>query len=124
MRRRFSLLLVLVLLVGVVGLAQTAVEPRAVGGGVLLFDNETGGAVTQLVIMFDQVVTLEASDIVAFGGGEVTQVTVSEVAFPASGAAAYSLVKIQVEVVAGGTLQLTLSGESADAQVVNAYWFE
>jgi hypothetical protein len=89
---------------------------------VLLFDNETGGAITKLVVMFDKVVTLEAADIIAFGGGAVTTVTVSEVVFP-SGAGSYSLVKIEVEVAAGGTLQVTLSGDSADAQVVNAYWF-
>ncbi|MEA1904994.1 MAG: hypothetical protein U9M97_03840 [Candidatus Hadarchaeota archaeon] len=120
MRKKFSLLLVLLLLASVVGLAQTAVEPRAVG--VLLFDNETGGTVTRLVVLFDQVITLEASDIIAIGGGEATKVTVSEIAFT-SGAESYSLATIEVEVVAGGTLQVTLSGESADAQVVNAYWF-
>ncbi|MCK4580877.1 MAG: hypothetical protein KAU10_05955 [Dehalococcoidia bacterium] len=122
MRRKFSLLLVLVLLAGVIGLAETAVEPRAVGGGVLLFDNETGGAIAKLVVMFDQLVALEAADVVAIGGGEATKVTVSEVVLP-SVSDSYSLVKIEVEVVAGGTLQVTLSGDSADAQVVNAYWF-
>lgn len=122
MRRKFSLLLVLVLLASVIGLAETAVEPRAVGGGVLLFDNETRGTITKLVVLFDKVVTLEASDIIAIGGGEATKVTVSEIAFT-SGAESYSLATIEVEVVAGGTLQVTLSGESADAQVVNAYWF-
>jgi len=121
-RRKFSLLLVLVLLASVIGLAETAVEPRAVGGGVLLFDNETRGTITKLVVLFDKVVTLEASDIIAIGGGEATKVTVSEIAFT-SGAESYSLATIEVEVVAGGTLQVTLSGESADAQVVNAYWF-
>lgn len=122
MRRKFSLLLVLVLLAGVIGLAETAVEPRAVGGGVLLFDNETRGTITKLVVMFDRVITLEASDIIAIGGGEATKVTVSEIAFT-SGAESYSLATIEVEVVAGGTLQVTLSGDSADAQVVDAYWF-
>lgn len=122
MRRKFSLLLVLVLLASVIGLAETAVEPRAVGGGVLLFDNETRGTITKLVVLFDKVVTLEASDIIAIGGGEATKVTVSEIAFT-SGAESYSLATIEVEVVAGGTLQVTLSGDSADAQVVNAYWF-
>lgn len=122
MRRKFSLLLVLVLLAGVIGLAETAVEPRAVGGGVLLFDNETRGTITKLVVLFDRVITLEASDIIAIGGGEATKVTVSEIAFT-SGAESYSLATIEVEVVAGGTLQVTLSGDSADAQVVDAYWF-
>lgn len=120
MRRKFSLLLVLVLLASVIGLAETAVEPRAVG--VLLFDNETGGAIAKLVVMFDQLVALEVADVVAIGGGEATKVTVSEVVLP-SVSDSYSLVKIEVEVVAGGTLQVTLSGDSADAQVVNAYWF-
>jgi hypothetical protein len=119
-RKKFSLLLVLLLLACVVGLAQTSVEPRAVG--VLLFDNETGGTITKLVVMFDKAVTFEAADIIVFGGGAVTTVTVSEVVFP-SGAGSYSLVKIEVEVVAGGTLQVMLSGDNAGAQVVNAYWF-
>lgn len=122
MRRKFSLLLVLVLLASVIGLAETAVEPHAVGGGVLLFDNETRGTITKLVVLFDKVITLGASDIIAIGGGEATKVTVSEIAFT-SGAESYSLATIEVEVVAGGTLQVTLSGDSADAQVVNAYWF-
>jgi len=121
-RRKFSLLLVLVLLASVIGLAETAVEPRAVGGGVLLFDNETGGTIIKLVVLFDKAITLKASDIIAIGGGEATKVTVSEIAFT-SGAESYSLATIEVEVVAGGTLQVTLSGDSADAQVVNAYWF-
>ena len=121
MRKKFSLLLVLVLLAGVIGLAETAVEPRAVGGGVWLFDNETGGTTTKLVILFDQVVTLESADIVAIGGEKATKVTVREI--PLTEAGSYCVVTIEVEVVAGGTLQVTLSGDSADAQVVNAYWF-
>ena len=123
MRKKFSLLLVLVLLASVVGLAGTAeAEPREVGSGVWLFDNETGETISELVILFDQVVALESADIVALGGEEATKVTVSEIAFT-SGAESYSLATIEVEVVAGGTLQVTLSGDSADAQVVNAYWF-
>ena len=121
MKKKFSLLLVLLLLASVVGLAQSSVEPRVVG--VLLFDNESGGAITKLVVMFDKAVTFEATDITAFGGEAVTTVTVSEVVFP-SGAGSYSLVKIEVEVVAGGTLQIMLSGDNADAQVMNAHWFE
>ena len=122
MRKKFSLLLVLVLLAGVVGLAGTAVEPRAVGSGVLLFDNETGGTTTKLVILFDQVVTRESIHVVAFGGEKATKVTGREI--PLSKTGSYCVVKIEVEVVAGGTLQVTLSGDSADdAQVVIAYWF-
>ena len=123
MRKKFSLLLVLVLLAGVVGLAGTArVEPRVVGSGVWLFDNETGGAITKLVILFDRVITLEASDIIAIGGGEAEEPTVREI--PLSETGSYSMAKIEVEVVAGGTLQVTLRGDSADAQVVdaNTYW--
>ncbi len=121
MRKKFSLLLVLVLLASVVGLAGTAeAEPREVGSGVWLFDNETGETISELVILFDQVVALESAGIVALGGGKAEEPTVREL--PLSGTGSYSMAKIEVELVAGGTLQVTLSGDSADAQVVIAYW--
>lgn len=105
----FTLMLVLVL--GVVGLAQTAVTPRSVS--VLLFDNETGTTVTKLAIIFDKAITLSTSDVIAFGGEMATLVAVSN-----------NFAFIDVIVVPGGTVQVTLSGDGADAVVTNAFWFE
>jgi len=105
----FTLMLVLVL--GVVGLAQTAVTPRSVS--VLLFDNETGATITKLAIIFDKAITLSTSDVIAFGGEMATLVAVSN-----------NFAFIDVIVVPGGTVQVTLSGDGADAVVTNAFWFE
>jgi hypothetical protein len=110
-RRKLGLVLVVVLALGVAGFAQTAVTPRSVS--VLLFDNDTGTTVTKLGIIFDKAVTLTTSDIIAFGGEEATLV-----------AASNNYVFIDVVVVPGGTLQITLSGDGADAVVTNAFWFE
>ena len=111
---RLVLTLALMVLVGLVGLAQTTVTPRSVG--VLLFDNETGADVSGLMIIFDKPVTLEASNAIAFGGREVADVTVVT-----RGSKTYE-VRIQVEVVAGGTLQIMLPNDCADAQVIAAFW--
>ena len=107
MIRKLSLLVVIVFLVSVIGASQLPVTPRTVG--VLLFDNETGVAVTKLVIIFDQPITLDASQIIAFGGGKVTSLNQS---------GQFALVKVSV--VAGGTLQIALP---EGAKVKNAYWF-
>ena len=107
-----SVVLAAVLAVGVVGLAQFAVEPRVVEGPdgmVFLFENETGAAVTELGIVFDQAVALESSDVVAFGGGEAGELDVA-------GRAAW----IPVEVNPGGTLQVAV--HVSDVQVASAYW--
>lgn len=111
---RLVLALGLMVLVGLVGLAQTTVTPRSVG--VLLFDNETGADVSGLMIIFDKPVTLGASDVLAIGGGEVTDVVVL-----ARGSMICE-VRIQVAVVAGGTLQIMLPNDCADAQVIAAFW--
>jgi len=110
-RRKLGLVLLVVLVLGVVGLGQTAVTPRSVG--VLLFDNSTGTTVSKLGVVFDKAVTLGTSDILAIGGEAATLVAVSN-----------NYVFIDVVVVPGGTLQITLSGEGADATVTGAFWFE
>lgn len=109
--KRLGIALVLVLALAAIGSAQVAVVPRAVG--VLLFDNETGATVTKLGIIFDKTVDFQASDVIAIGGEKATLVAVSN-----------NYAFIDVVVVAGGTLQVTLTGESADAQVTSAFWFE
>ena len=111
MRRKVGLVLLVILALGVVGFSQTAVTPRSVG--VLLFDNDTGTTITKLGIIFDKAVTLTTSDIVAFGGEVATLVAIST-----------NFAFIDIVVVPGGTVQITLSGESADAQVASAFWFE
>jgi len=112
-RRTVSLVVLLMLVLGVVGLAQTVVTPRAVGGGVFLFDNSTGATITKLGIIFDKTVTFTKSDVIALGGDAATLVSVS-----------HNYAFIDVVVVPGGTLQVTLSGEGADAVVTSAFWFE
>jgi len=111
MRRKFGLVLLVILALGAVGFAQTAVTPRSVG--VLLFDNDTGTTITKLGIIFDKAVTLTTSDIIAFGGEAATLVAIST-----------NFAFIDIVVVPGGTVQITLFGESADAQVASAFWFE
>jgi len=112
-RKTASLVVLLLLVLGVVGLAQTTVIPRAVGGGVFLFDNSTGATITKLGVIFDKTVTLVKSDVIALGGGAATLVSVSN-----------NFAFIDVLVVPGGTLQITLSGEGIDAIVTGAFWFE
>jgi len=109
--RKLTLVMLLVLALGVVGISQTAVTPRSVG--VLLFDNNTGNTVVKLGIVFDKAVSLSTSDVIAWGGQEATLVAVSN-----------NFAFIDVVVVPGGTLQITLSGDGADAVVTSAFWFE
>ncbi|MCK4355939.1 ester cyclase [Candidatus Bipolaricaulota bacterium] len=107
MTKVLGVLLLAVLAVGVLGVAQTAVTPRA-AEGVLLFDNETGAEVTRIGILFDGPITLCKNDIVAFGGEAVTRLDVG-----------LRTAWIDVVVVPGGTLQITLAGNT---QVSSAYW--
>ena len=111
MRKTLILGMLLVLALGVVGLSQTRVTPRVVG--VLLFDNNTGNTVVKLGIVFDKAVSLAVSDIIAWGGQEATLVAVSN-----------NFAYMDVVVVPGGTLQITLSGEAATGVVLDAFWFE
>jgi len=100
-------LLLVVLALGAVAVAQTAVTPR-VADGVLLFDNTTGADVVRLGILFDGPVTLCTTDITAFGGEAVTRLDVGT-----------RTAWIDAAVVDGGTLQVNTSG---GAQVRSAYW--
>ena len=112
-RKTVSLVVLLLLVLGAVGLAQTAVTPRAAGESVFLFDNATGATITKLGIVFDKTVTFTKSDVIAIGGDAATLVAISN-----------NFAFIDVVVVPGGTLQVTLSGDRADAVVTSAFWFE
>ncbi len=103
---------VMLLLIGsVVGLGASAVTPRVFtgsGGSVLLFDNETGETATGIEIVFDAPAGVGAGDVIAFGGDESTEVfTWADSAW------------VSAELIAGGTLQVSLSEEST-ASVVSA----
>jgi len=105
--RVLSAFLFVLLIIGVVGAAQTAVTPRVVEGA-LLFDNETGVDVVRIGILFDEPVTICQADILAFGGGAVTRLD-----------AGLRTAWIDAVVVPGGTLLINLR---SNAQVASAYW--
>jgi len=107
MFRQVGVLLLVVLVIGAVAVAQTAVTPRA-ADGVLLFDNTTGAEAVRLGILFDGPITLCATDITAFGGEAVTRLDVGT-----------RTAWIDAKVVDGGTLQVNTS---SGAQVRSAYW--
>jgi hypothetical protein len=110
-RRIVSLVLLAVLVIGILGLSQSAVTPRAVG--ILTFHNDTGETARKLSIVFDKSVALTKFDFVVTGGEPVTLVAMYQ-----------TFVFIDVVVVPGGSVQLTLRGDSADAKVNSAYWYE
>jgi len=109
-RRSLSLAVLVVLGVGILGLAQTAVTPRPVAG-VLLFDNTTGATAQKIGIIFSGPVSLKARDIVVFGGGAATLIPFTD-----------DFVYIVATVVPGGTLQISSSGIPAGTKVLTAYW--
>lgn len=109
---------VLILLLGMVAASQTALNltPRVfttTDGVVYLFDNGTGVSQTTIVLVLGGGVSLELSDIVVFGGGAATAI---------SQWGGGALTAIDVEVVAGGTVQITLSGDNA-AGSISLAWF-
>jgi len=113
MRRALWLVLLATLLFGGTALAQTALVPRTVevaGGTMYLLDNSSGVAASSIGILFSGSVALEASDIVAFGGSEVTKIV-----------SWGSGVLVYVDVVAGGTLQVSLTGDNANATILMAW---
>ncbi|MFX1412059.1 MAG: hypothetical protein ACFFA6_17075 [Promethearchaeota archaeon] len=111
MKRILVVLLGLVLLTSVVAAAVETVTPRVYN--VLLFDNATGADAAKLAIIFDQAVMFDASNIIVFGGGEPTVIAITE-----------SYAFIYVDVMKGGTLQLVLPPEYAEANVTAAFWFD
>ena len=107
MTKILGVLLLAVLAVGVLGIAQTAVTPRA-AEGVLLFDNKTGAEVTRIGILFDGPVTLCKNDVITFGGEAVTRLDMGT-----------RTAWIDAVVVPEGTLQVSITG---NAKVSSAYW--
>ena len=109
MMRKVCVAGLLVLLVGMVALSSTIVylSPRifqATDGVVYLFDNDTGASQTTFVLILGNDVRFALSDVSVFGGGEVASIS------PSTGGAA---VFVEVEVAAGGTIQIEVSGDNA-----------
>ena len=113
MRRVVWLVLLATLLFGGTALAQTALVPRAVelaSGTMYLLDNNSGVTATSIGILFSGSAALETSDIIAFGGGEVAKIV-----------SWGSGVLVYVDVVAGGTLQVSLTGDNANVRLLMAW---
>ena len=118
MRKVVCVVALAILVAGVVGLAAGTrnLTPRVITGAdsvVYLFDNETGETQSALVVVLGGAITLEVSDIVAIGGDDATGIHLW-----GGGAMA----KIDVEVVAGGTLQITLAGSNASGEISTAWY--
>lgn len=116
MRRAICVVGLIVLLVGALGYAESLnLTPRVYSCGarvVYLFDNETGEAHAGLVIVPNGIALTE-EDIIVFGGGEVKNLE-------AWGGGI--IVLIRVEIGAGATVQITLSGDNATGGIERA-WF-
>ncbi|MBU0596457.1 ester cyclase [Candidatus Bipolaricaulota bacterium] len=110
MIRVLSVLLLAVFAAGVMGCADTAVSPRTPEGA-LVFDNDTGSAVTGLGILFDRALSIEVGDVVPIGGDLATSVTI-----------AGRSVWIDIEMKSQGSAAITLGEDGLGAQVVSAYW--
>jgi len=113
MMRKVCVAGLLVLLVGMVASSSTIVylTPRvfqATDGVVYLFDNDTGASQTTFVLNLGNDVRFALSDVTVFGGGEVAAM------FPSAGGATVFII---VEVVAGGTIQIEVSGDNAAGSI-------
>jgi hypothetical protein len=126
-KKIFFLGLALVLVVALVGSANTPVTPREGTPGVLLFDNETGTDVTALVVILDGEIALDATSIFVIGGGGPVSVWV--VTIPDGPSYTYVRVgKIRLchrptpppSILAGGTVHIPLPVDYV--QVMTAYW--
>ena len=119
MRRIVFLALVAVGILGSACFAQTAVVPRVFENQptLFLYDNETGTQTARLSMVFDRNIVIEKKDVIVFGGGEVTLLSISN-----------TFVFIQATVCPGGTLQLILDlaheGNVGATLVGKAYWYE
>jgi hypothetical protein len=115
-KKIFLVGLALVLVVGLVGWAKTAVVPREGTPGVLLFDNETGADVGGLVVIFSGELALTAVDIFPIGG--VATTTVWLVTVPDG--PTYTYVHVAGDIKAGATVQIPIPVEPV--QIGVAYW--
>jgi predicted ester cyclase len=107
MPRVLGLVLLATLVASGLCFTQTAVVPR-VAEGVLLFDNETGAAVSRLGILFDGPITVCMDGIIAIGGEAVSRLDVG-----------VRTAWIDVVVAPGGTLEVGFGGGAA---VRDACW--
>ena len=104
--------------VGVVAAAETSLNVPigtfvTPDGHVYLVDNATGKAQTMVVFSFSGAVTLTPANIIVFGGGQVS-------AIHSWGGGL--LIGVVVNVVPGGTVQVSLVGVNAK-RVLNRVWF-
>jgi hypothetical protein len=117
-RKALAVACLAVLVVGVLAASQTSLNTplRTIvtpNGPVYLVDNTTGKTQTMIVFSFSAAVSLTAADIIVFGGGQVTGI------HPWGNGL---LVGVTVNVVPGGTVQLSLVGANAKKTVKTA-WF-
>ena len=118
MRKALAVACLAVVVVGILAVSQTSlniplrtfVTPN---GPVYLVDNNTGMLKTMIVFSFSAAVTLTPADIIVLGGGQVSAIT------PWGNGL---LVAVTVDIVPGGTLQLSLVGANAKKTVKTA-WF-
>jgi len=110
MSRGLVVLLLAILAIGALGVAQTAVVPRA-AEGVLIFDNHTGAAVAGIGILFEDDVKIELASVVAIGGGNVTNLDVNG-----------RSVWIDVVVDPDGSLSVGLDPDYTGTQIKTAHW--
>jgi hypothetical protein len=113
MQAKVGIALLIMLFLGCTAMAQTTITSRAVsipGGTVYLLDNDSDVTATAIGILFGGSANITLSDIIAFGGGAVTKIQ-------SWGGGAF----IDVELVPGGTLQITLVGDNASAKLLAAW---
>ena len=118
MRKGLFIAGLLVVLIGVLAVSQASlnIAPRAIlemGNGVVyLFDNETGATQSTIVLVFSGSVGLQPTDVLAIGGDAAV------IHLWGGGA----LVAIDVNVLAGGTVEIALTGDNAGASIEQAWW--
>jgi|GEM_PF-2274758 len=113
MLRKVYIAGLLILLVGMVASSATNLylSPRVfttTDSVVYLLDNTTSVSQTTLVLILSEGVSLAPSDFIVIGGGEVTSITSLN-----GGVVAI----IEVAVAAGGTIQVTFSGDNAGGSI-------
>jgi len=118
MRKGLFIAGLLVVLIGVVAVPQASlnIAPRTIlkmGDGVVyLFDNETGATQSTIVLVFSGSVSLQPTDVLAIGGDAAV------IRLWGGGA----LVAIDVNVLAGGTVEIALTGDNAGGSIEQAWW--